>query len=675
MISDIPMRETFWNIPLWAVVGIYVFGLLSCAIFAWGVYRRVLIWRQGGPEMRWDKVPARISYLLREGLLQARILSQPYPGVMHVAVFWGFLALLAGTILATIDWEITRLLFDVRILQGPFYLLFEVTLDLFGLFLAVGLGMACWRRFVVRPSRLEPTGKFAYAQLVLFFMVVSGFIVEAARLAVTQPPWARWSPVGWALGQGFLAAGISEPALRNVHLAFWLAHSAVVVAFIALIPWTYFSHAVATPLNIFFAKLGPRAALRKIDNLEEQEEFGVSRFDQFSWKRRLDFDACTECGRCQDVCCSQISGNVLSPKRLIGKLKRYMLDGDTRPLHGDIITSAELWACTTCYACVRECPAHIDIVDTTVDLRRYLALTEGAFHSTAGATLQNIQRVGNPWGLDPADRLKWADGLDVPVIEAGKPVDYLYWVGCAASYDARTQKVARAFVKLLRRAGVSFAVMAEERCHGEVGRRLGEEYLYQTATAENIGNLQHYSFKKIVTHCPHCFNTLKNEYPQFEGGRFDVMHHSMLIEELVASGKLELSTEQRQKIAYHDPCYLGRCNNVFDAPRAALAAVPGAQLIDLPRRKSRSLCCGGGGGHMWMEMKVPKSLNIHRTEEVLAAKADVVAVGCPYCLSMLDLGAKVLEAEDKLKVRDIAEIVADAMAPQVERAAKQTVSA
>jgi Fe-S oxidoreductase len=434
-----------------------------------------------------------------------------------------------------------------------------------------------------------------------------------------------------------------------------------VLVFIALIPHTYFSHLIATPLNIFFAKLGPRGALAKIENLEEQETFGVSKFEQFSWKRRLDFDACTECGRCHAVCCSQLSGSVLSPKRIMVKLKRYMHDGDTRPLHGEVISADELWACTTCMACVQECPARIDIVDTIVDLRRYLALSEGAFPHATAVTLQNIQGLGNPWGLDPADRLAWASGLDVPILEPDKPVEYLYWVGCSASYDTRNQKIARSMVRILKEAGVSFGVMAEERCHGEVGRRLGEEYLYQTAAAENVANMRRYAFRKVLTHCPHCFNTFRTEYPQFDDGTFEVVHHSQLIAELLRSGRIRPKVANEQAIAFHDPCYLGRQNGVFDAPREVLEAVPGVTSMEVPRNHERAVCCGGGGGQMWMEVHARKRINILRAEEFVAAKARTVAVGCPYCLTMLDEGRKVAGAEEVLEVKDLSELVAESL--------------
>jgi Fe-S oxidoreductase/nitrate reductase gamma subunit len=659
--SELPIRETFWNIPPWGVIGVYIGGATAIAIFAWGVWQRVALWRKGGPEMRWDRIPVRLARVAKEVLLQSRILGQSYPGVMHATMFWGFLALFTGTVLATIDWEFTRLLFDVRILKGPFYLAFELTLDLFGLFLLIGLGMAVWRRFVLRPPRIEPTGKFAYALAILFVIILTGFVIEACRLAVMQPWWAAWSPVGWGLGRAMLAAGAGEGALRGTHLTLWVFHAVVVFTFIALIPHTYFFHLIATPLNIFFAKLGPRGALVKIENLEEQETFGISRLDQFSWKRRLDFDACTECGRCHAVCCSQLSGSALSPKHVIGKLKRAMHEDYTGPLHGELISAEELWACTTCMACIEECPARIDIVDTIVDLRRYLALSEGAFPSTGAQTLQHIQALGNPWGLDPGERWAWAKGLDLPVLAPGQTVEVLYWVGCAAAYDPRAQKVARAVVKILRHAGISFGVMAEERCHGEVGRRMGEEYLYQTAAAENIGNLRQHAFRKIVTHCPHCFNTIKNEYPQFEGGEFEVVHHSELIAELIDTGRIRLDAVPPHTVAFHDPCYLGRQNGVFDAPRTSLAGVPGVSVVELPRNRSRGVCCGGGGGQSWLEVSARKRINIIRTEEIIASGADVAAVGCPFCLSMLDDGRKALGAEERLPLRDLAEIVADAL--------------
>ena len=657
--TGLPVRDTFWNIPTWAIIGVYAGGALALAIFAWGVYRRVQIWRQGGPEMRWDQVPARVARVVRDVLLQLRIISQPYPGIMHATMFWGFLVLFLGTAVATLDWEVTRLLFDYRVLQGTFYLLFEAALDLSGLLLALGLGLAAWRRFVTRPRRIEPAPKFAYALAALFLILATGFVIEGARLAVTRPQWGAWSPVGWAIGQGLLAAGLNEASLRNLHLSLWIFHGVIVFGFIALIPRTYFNHLVATPLNIFFSRTRPRGELAKVENIEEQESFGVSRMDQFSWKRRLDFDACTECGRCHDACCVQQTGGVLSPKRIITGLKRHMLAGDPGSLHGRVVSPAELWACTTCSACMEECPARIDIVDTMVDLRRYLGLSEGAFPSSAAQALRNIERAGNPWGLDPGDRLGWARGLDLPLLKPDQPVEYLYWVGCSAAYDARNQKIARSLVRILREAGVSFGVMAEERCHAEVARRLGEEYLYQTAAAENIGNLRKYSFRRILTHCPHCLNTFRNEYPQFEGGRFEVVHHAELLARLAVSGRIRPGGTGERKVAFHDPCYLGRYNGILDAPRAVLRQATGAEPLEFPANRARSMCCGAGGGRMWLEDMT--RVNEKRVRQVLDQEPDVIATACPYCNTMMADGVAGLGKSEQIVTRDIAELVAEAM--------------
>jgi len=658
--TSVPFRDTFWNVPVWAQVALYVGAVVAVTVFVYGLAQRVRLWRGGRPEHRFDRIPERIALVLKHALGQARTLSQAYPGVMHAMVFWGFLALFMGTVLATIDYDITLPFFDYKLLRGPFYLAYEAVLDLFGLFFVLGLGMALWRRFVLRPDRIDPTARFAGLLALLLVINVTGFVMEACRLAAVRPAWAPWSPVGWALGQGMLAAGMSESALRATHLSVWLFHAAVSLAFVAIVPYSYFVHLLTTPLNIFFAKLGPRGEIPAIANLEAAENLGVSKLEEFSWKRRLDFDACVECGRCQAVCPAHMAGTALSPKQVIVKLKRHMHGELPGPIHGELIRPEELWACTTCMACVEECPAFIDIVDTIIDLRRYLALSEGALPSTAPQSLQNIQRAGNPWGLPAGERLAWAHGLDVPVMEPGKEVEYLYWVGCSASYDRRNQAIARAVVKILRAAGVSFGVMQEERCHGEVARRLGEEYLYQTLQQENIKAINRYRFRKVITHCPHCFNTIKNEFPQF-GGTYEVLHHSQVIDELIRAGRIKPTKALDATFAFHDSCYLGRYNGILEAPRSVARSVPGLRVVELPRNRARGLCCGGGGGHMWMEVKSKKRVNLIRVEEILEAKVDTVGTGCPFCLAMLDLGRKVKGADETLQVKDVSELVAESL--------------
>ena len=660
MTSSVPFRDTFWNIPGWAQILLYIGGAVAIGVFAWGVWQHVRLWRAGGPEHRFDRIPDRVKLVAVHVLGQVRTLSQAYPGIMHATMFWGFLALFMGTVLATIDYDITLPLFGWKLLKGPFYLFYETVLDLFGLFFVIGLGLAVYRRFGVRPKRIDPEARFAWILALLFVINATGFVMEAARLAVVRPAWGPWSPVGWALGQLMLSVGLSETTLRGLHLGVWLFHAAISLAFIALIPFSYFVHFVTTPLNVFFSKLTPRGALSKIENIEEAESLGISKLEEFSWKRRLDFAACVECGRCQDACPAYMAGTALSPKRIIVKLKRHMYGTLPGPIHGSLIEANELWACTTCMACVQECPAFIDIVDTIVDLRRYLALSEGALPSTAPQSLQNIQRAGNPWGLAPTERLAWAEGLDVPIMQEGKEVEYLYWVGCSASYDKRNQSIARAVVRILKSAGVSFAVMAEERCHAEVGRRLGEEYLYQTVQQENIEALNRYRFRKVVTHCPHCFNTIRNEFPQL-GGSYDVIHHSVLLNELIAAGKIKPVRSLAQTVVFHDSCYLGRYNGIMDAPRDVARAVPGVDLVEAPRTRERGLCCGGGGGHMWMEIPAEKRVNLIRVEELLAVKPTTIGTACPFCLAMVDLGRKVAGAEETVQVKDISELVADSL--------------
>ena len=658
--GSIPFRDTFWNVPGWAQVGLYVGGAIAVAIFAYGLWQRINLWRAGLPENRFDQIPLRLRLVAVHALAQARVLSQAYPGVMHATMFWGFLALFMGTVLATIDWDITLPLFGYKLLKGPFYLFYETTLDLFGFFFVVGLGMAVWRRFVLRPHRVDPTARFAKILALLFVINVTGFIMEACRLAVAKPAWAPWSPVGYGLGQAMLAVGMGEGALRATHLSVWLFHSAISLVFVAVVPYSYFMHLVTTPLNIFFSKLTPRGEIRKIENIEEAESLGVSKLEEFSWKRRLDFDACVECGRCQAACPAYMSGSALSPKQIIVKLKRHMHGELPGPIHGALIKAEELWACTTCMACVQECPAFIDIVDTIIDLRRYLTLSEGALPSTAPQSLQNIQRAGNPWGLPAAERLAWAHGLDVPIMEPGKEVEYLYWVGCSASYDKRNQAIARSVVAILKKAGVSFGVMQDERCHGEVARRLGEEYLYQTLQAENVEAIGQYRFKKVITHCPHCFNTIKNEFPQF-GGTYEVVHHSQVIADLISAGRVKPIRPIDGVVAFHDSCYLGRYNGIMEAPRQVARSVPGLRVVEPPRARERGLCCGGGGGHMWMEVPSKRRVNVIRTEELLETGATIVSTACPFCLAMVDLGRKVKEAEERLAVKDVSELIAESL--------------
>ncbi|MCW5881083.1 MAG: (Fe-S)-binding protein [Anaerolineae bacterium] len=679
---DLPCRVNLWNIPPWAQLGLYVTMTVATLIMLIGVFRRVRLWRQGQPYPALNELPERVRRLFTYGFRQDRINRQPYSGLMHASIFWGFVTLFIGTALATVDADIALPLMNFKVLQGWFYEVYKLALDIAGLFFVLALGFALFRRYGRRFPRLGSERSFAFTLLLLLLINLTGLLIESLRLAVVQPPWSDWSIVGNAIAQVWLALGATEAQLRATHLVSWLTHFSLVAVFIAAIPVTNLFHLVTSPTNIFFSDpVRPMGALRPIP-VEDVEKFGAETTEDFTWKQRLGFDACTYCGRCQSVCPAMASGTILSPKNVVVKLGFAMgvptlnnadlmaampagghsnghQNGKVVNLHGDIFQADEMWACTTCAACIWECPVYIEIVDDIVDMRRYLTMSEGNLPSGAASALTMIERTGNPWGYPLAERHDWAKGLGVPFLEPGQPVDYVFWVGCSMAYDARNQKIARSIVKILKQAGVSVALLAEEQCNGDPARRLGNEYLYQAQARTNIDNLKQYQFKTIMTGCPHCFNTILNEYPQF-GGDFQVVHHSQVIADLIKAGKIPLDSGLAEQITFHDSCYLGRYNNIFDAPREALAAT-GANLLEMPRNREKGFCCGGGGGQIWMEVPAAQRINHLRMDEALTLNPSMVATACPFCMTMMDDAAKVKGVEETVAVKDFAEIIAERM--------------
>lgn len=676
---DGPLRPTFCNVPFWAEVALYVAGLLAIAIFAYGLFRHWRVWMAGQaavPERNRGRWGARAGLVGRYVFGQTKTLERRYAGVFHTGIFWGFVLLFIGTALATIDWDVFRLAFDLRLLRGPFYLIYELVLDTAGLVFTIGLLMAVWRRYIRAPHHVLGAWDFVIWSLVVINL--TGFLVEGLRLAIAPVPWGGFSWVGQGIAQMVYAlAGEAflRESLRDWHLWLWLLHAGAALVFIAAIPYTNAVHMFTLSANAALKSLDPfppGAALQPVD-LENAEVWGVARATDLSWKQRLGVDSCVRCGRCETVCPAYMSGSPLNPKQIIVGLSQAVraevdaapvgpmrIDGEGAVIVGEGLTiePEALWGCTTCMACVAVCPAFIEIVDDIVDMRRHLTLNEGALPGTSANTFRNMGTAGNPWGYAPEDRLGWAEGLELPIAQAGEHYELLYWVGCSASYDRRNQKIARAMVRIMRAAGLRFAVMAEESCTCESARRMGEEYLYQTATAQNVASLNGYRFDRVVCHCPHCFNTIKNEYPQF-GGDYPVIHHSQLIRELLDAGRLAGLDAQSRRVAFHDSCYLGRYNGEFEAPRASLRAA-GVDLVELPRSRKEGLCCGGGGGKMWFEGKADREVNLIRMEEALAAQPDVVGVACPFCLTMLDSAAKSLGAET-VEILDVAEVVAAAL--------------
>ncbi len=670
-----PVRDTFWNIPHWAEYASYLLGVLAGVVFAYGVWRRVRIWMKGQPDSRWDRPCERLRGVLVDAFLQARLLSESLPGLMHLAIFVSMIFLFIGTALATLDWDVWRPLTHTQFLRDDFYLAYELVLDAAGIMLLAGLAVAAWRRYVVRPERLTTSVSRrwrrddAYALLMLAFLALSGFLIEGLRIAVTQPSWAAWSPVGGLVARAFTALG--DPTDRTLHTIVWIAHALVVYGAIAIVPYTKLFHVVSGPLNIYFRQLGPVGALQPIKNIEQAETLGVGKIEDWTWKRLLDFDACTRCGRCQDACPAHATGKPLSPQNVILKLGAYLWQsplatgrtGDSlRAMHGDVITADELWDCTTCAACLQACPVHIDQPGAIVELRRYLTMSEGTISRNLNTALTNMEQNGNPYGQARSQRASWAQGLGVNTMaESGGKVDILYWVGCAASYDDRNKKVAQAFVRVMQAAHVNFAILGtEETCTGDAARRAGNEYLFQMLAQENIAAFARYGVKRIVTACPHCYSTLKNEYPQF-GGAYEVLHHSQFIAGLLAQGKLTLAhNASAGAMAFHDPCYLGRINGVYQPARAVIAAASGQPAVELERRLANSFCCGAGGARNWMEENRGTRINQKRAAEVLASSASALAVACPFCMGMLEDGlkAKAAAGARTMAVQDIAELVA-----------------
>lgn len=693
-----PTRPIFWNIHEvpGAEVIFYLIMLLTIALFAWNVYRRVQLWRIGRPEQRFDRPWERLWGTIQYALLQARVLTDVRPGLVHGAIYVGIGLLFLGTVLATLDQDIAYLIFNTQFLRGNFYLLYKLVLDIAGLLAVIGLLFAAIRRFWQKPLRLNGHWRTAFAWddaytlLVLAVIVVTGFCLEGIRLA-TDPRFAAirlWSPLGNAIA--LLIAPLGPAVLKPIHVALWWFHAFLAFLAIVTLPYTKLWHVLTTFLNTYFRDLRPAGAIPAIYDIEgmfetageEMPSFGAGKLADFTWKQRLDWDACTRCGRCQDHCPAALTQKPLSPKSIVLKLYEQMHAGDwsgkgwpegwrrllskvapagdAPALVGQVIHPEELWACTTCRSCVQQCPVLIDQMGTIIEMRRYLALSEGAIPKSAADALKSMETAGNPYTLPKAQRLAWAADLAVPRAAPGQEYEVLFWVGCAASYDQRAQKIAKAMVQIFQAAGVSFAVMGEERCTGESARRLGEEYLYQTLTAENIKNLSKYKFRQIVAICPHCYNTLKNEYPQF-GGNFPVVHHSQFIADLLASGKLQPTKAAGTSATYHDSCYLGRYNGIYTAPRQVLAAIPGLRSVEMPRTREEALCCGGGGGRMWLEESLGTRINQRRLEDVLATGAGLVATACPFCLNMFEDARKAKGVEERVAVKDIAELTAEAL--------------
>ncbi|MGF1507092.1 MAG: heterodisulfide reductase-related iron-sulfur binding cluster [Anaerolineae bacterium] len=662
-----PIRETFWNIPEWAKVLLYVTKVVGVIILVSRFYLRTKIWAQGQDELKFDRLPERFARVGKFALAQVRIARDSYAGIFHLSLFVAFIMFFIGTsLIALEEYRIAGLFFeDYKFIEGTFYLIYESVLDFFLVVGVVALMLALGRRWFARPNTLTYNAGFQAMLWILLIDLLSGLAIEAFRLAAVQPDWQVWSFAGYTVSRALLLFNPSEAFLETAHLTAWIAHFSITAVIYAILLDLPLKHIIYSPLNIFFSSFKERGALAPLDLEDETiEAFGVGNVRDLTLYQLMDGDACTECGRCQAVCPAFMAGTPLNPKQVILDIRtgidRVEANGaGPVPLTHEIVSDAALWACTTCRACVHECPVLIEHVDSIVDMRRHMVLMEGNMPDLLGMAMQQAERAGNPWGNPRGSRMDWAEDLDVPLMADKKQADVLYWIGCAGAYDPESQKTTRAMIRIFEAAGIDYAVLGEEeRCNCEWARRAGNEYLYQEATHSNIAVFDQYDFKTIVTHCPHCFNTFANEYPQF-GGSYDVVHHSTYITTLVNNGHLSLDQSLDQLITFHDSCYLGRYNDIYDAPRDVLSA-GGLRLTEMPRSRDRGLCCGGGGAQVWFETHQEIPVNEIRLAEAIDTNADGVGTACPFCTIMLTSAAQSKGVED-MPINDIAVIVAEAL--------------
>ncbi|MBC8496147.1 MAG: 4Fe-4S dicluster domain-containing protein [Anaerolineales bacterium] len=612
--------------------------------------------------------PTAVRDFFVHAIGQVRILKKAYPGIMHLLIFWGVTIQVVGTAINLMQMALFTPFALENFPRENLYFAYEFIMDLAGLFILGGGLMAAFRRLVLRPKSLPTQWDDYYALIMLTLLPIAGFFTESMRLITAAPEWARYSFVGNALARWLTSTGLTPETAFSLHPILVLIHIFLALTFAACIPFTKLRHLVNAPLNIILHPRRAYGALTKVEDLETAEVLGVGKITEFIPQNLLEFDACLRCGRCEDVCPATQSGMAYSPKTLLMQLRDAMIDtlgtpsgngnGSTKELPAHLFENEALWSCTTCGACLIVCPAFIRPPERVIDIRRHAILMTGEMPKPIGDTLRNMERQGNPWGMPPQDRMAWAEGLDVRELAPGDEVDVLYFVGCAASFDDRNKKATHAFVKLMSKAGIDFGVLGhDESCCGETARRMGHEYIFQVFAEQNIEAFEQIKFKRIVTQCAHGYNTLKNEYPQM-GGDYIVQHSTELLAEI--SSKLDLGSANGSgiagKITYHDPCYLGRHNDIYDSPRALLDQAQ-THRVEMKSSADNSFCCGGGGGMMWQETEADKRINNRRLQDALDVEAEVVATACPYCTIMLEDAISSKGMGEQIQVMDIAEIL------------------
>ncbi|MBF0501190.1 MAG: hypothetical protein HQM09_13715 [Candidatus Riflebacteria bacterium] len=708
-------------------VGFTVFFILwgiSLWLFASALYGRISLLARGRPDSRLDQPLERATGVIRNVVMHSALLREPYPGILHIFIFYGFMVLGIGNIFLFSEYLAPSLMWGV--MDSSLYGLVSFGKDIFCILVYCGLAMAAYRRYVIRPDRLERSSSDATVIILLITCIVTcALFIDVFRFAAAPftLSYQNWAVIGSFLSHYFV--GFSGSVLHVLYWVAWWGHLLLILSFLVYIPRSKHMHLIACAFNEYFRNIGPKGRMTKID-IENSESFGVEKIEDYTWKQLLDLFACVECGRCMENCPAARSGKALNPKFLIADLKNYLLSrgpelkatksslifqyilekglsvpiprserellvkegfiklaepeektadvaqpmvaagppaSEVKVLVGEAISEDVIWACTSCGYCIEHCPFYIEHTNKIFEMRRYLTLMLKSYSPQVKSFLKNVQRNSNPWGIGWQQRGDWAKGRSIRTFGESEDIEWLLYVGCAGSFDARNMKVANALCELLDKAGVSYGILGkDEKCCGETARRMGEEGLFQAAVETNIELFKELKVKKIITLCPHCFNTLKNEYSDF-GGQYEVVHHSELLPKLLEEGRLQIPANPNNaltRVAFHDSCYLGRYNKIYESPRELIKAATGNPALEMPRNLDRSFCCGAGGGRMWMEETEGEKINVLRAKECLDTGANCIVSACPYCLTMLDDGVKAAN-RDNMPTKDIAELLRDSL--------------
>ncbi len=672
--------------------GIYIFMFIAVGYLLFTLTRRIKVWKLGKGKINTDRPFKRLIAVIKYVFFQKKILREGYAGIMHASIFFGFLGLFVVTMIIVVQEDLTALFFHYHFIHGSFYLIWSLAGDLFGLIVIIGLLLAIKRRYLTKPTRLDTKPTDTFALFIVVIIVITGFLNEAMRIAITGfPAFEVWSPVGWVVAKLFVSANV--PVLEKVHYANWWFHMIAAFSFVGLIATEKLGHIVISTMNIFTMNLdneNPETRytlpLIKPEEFETEESWGVLNMEELRRNDLLDSEACTRCGRCQDQCPAYLTEKPLSPKKMINDIRDNMNERaplllkagspgsvESTPLTNGAVTRDEYWSCTNCAACMEACPVNIEHVPKMTDMRRYTVLMEAGQTGELQQAFVNMENQFNPYGFGFAARGDWLpEDLGVKMISDDREVDYCYFVGCAASFDKRNQKVAEAFLRIMKKAGLKVGILGpEEVCCGDAAMRAGNEYLFHMLVTQNLETFKNYGIKKIVTTCPHGYNVLKKEYKEFAGvgldseGKaleynFEVFHHSDIIFDLIKNGKIKLNESLENRITYHDSCFLGRYNDKYDKPREIIKSIPGTQMVEMSRNQERSFCCGAGGARMFIEEHLGTRINQFRTKDAQSSGAEKICTACPFCMTMLTDGATELDISN-LETFDLAELVYNSM--------------